>query len=95
MASVSGIFLRRGLADSPQAIAQTVEDVVHGTLCGHMWLRIRCPSRELLTDRFGRDPRKRQGGLEFRIRLAFRLDEGVNLPHQGRILLFGLVPTAI
>jgi hypothetical protein len=101
MASVSGIFLGLGLADSPQAKAQTVEDVVQGPLRRHRHLRwrsrLRCGRglrQQLLTHRLGRDARERQRGLEFRIGLASRFDDSVNPTHQRRIQLFGLVPTS-
>ena len=39
-------------------------------------------------DRFGRDPRECQRSLEFRIRLAGRFDQSVNLRNQFRVQRF-------
>ncbi len=87
--------MRLGLADPPQAITQTVENVVEGPLRGHLLWRAFRLNQELLTHRFGRDPREGQRSLEFRVRLACRLYDGLDLLYQGRLLLFGFVPTAI
>lgn len=94
MTSVSGIFLGLGLADSPQTIAQPLEDVVQGPLRRYRRRRLRGLCQQLLAHRLGRDTSECQRGLEFRIRLTIRFDDGVNPIHQRRITLFGLVPTA-
>lgn len=67
---------------------------MHGPFCGQVLLLVRRVGQELLMHRFGRDPGERQRGLKFRIGLAFRLHDRVNLRHQRRILLFALRPAA-
>src|SRR5271155_2080783 len=48
---------------------------------------------QLLMHRLGCHPRIGQWSLEFRICLALRLDQPVNLRHKFWLLLFGLVST--
>jgi len=92
IASVSeSFFLRLRFADAPRAVPHSIQNAMHRTLGRNFQT---AGFAELLTHRLGRDLRKGQRCLKFRIGLRLRICQGLNLLRQFRVLLFDLLSSS-
>src|SRR5262245_3092038 len=82
---VLGLLQRLGLLDPLDPIAQPVEDVAHGALLGQPAIVVTLLPLERLQDLPGGQVGVAPEGLQFRIGLGVRLDDGADVGGQLRV----------
>src|SRR6516164_4993447 len=85
---VFGLLQWFGLLNALEAIAQAVEDVAHGALLGQPVVAVTLLALQRLQDLLGGQVGVASGGLQFRVGLGVRFDDGADVGCQLQVYLF-------